>query len=207
MYISLSIILIRFRLNDKQINTMLDNNDDQDMPLNTELVWLFDNLKKQVVESYPIGEAMTEQLVTAGGDNNWEIAFYPNGKDGEYENKIVLVVTYKQKNDEDSDAECFYRIFNNVENINHDGKIDRRIFKSSSSAYDAKLDRSIFDEFKQSCLIGVYISQYPTSVAKNNDQVQPEVENAVKEHEEPDDSIYNRASRETEILSHDVSDE
>jgi hypothetical protein len=53
---------------------------DDDSSTNSEIIWSFDNVKKDLLDKYGPGKALSDILVTTSGQV-WSISFYPNGKD------------------------------------------------------------------------------------------------------------------------------
>jgi hypothetical protein len=154
------------------------DNDDEDDGLNSEVVWTFNNFKKEVLDAYPNGRCISEQLITIGGESTWKIDFYPNGKDGLTFKKIVVVITLIKSNDksllEKTEAECNFRIQNIDKRINYVGTINRQLFKSYVSAQDSSFDSKIlYDDFTNqndtNFLIGIGISQFKVKIADNED--------------------------------------
>ena len=157
---------------------MSNYEDDEDDVINTEVVWGFRNIKTEVLNAYPNGKCISEQVVTIGGENTWKIEFYPNGKDASTIDKITVVITLIKSNDKSllaqTDAECNYRIQNLDKRINYVGKINRQTFKSYVSAQDASFDTSLFhhqflNPEDKNFLIGIRIMQFKNQ--PNNEEI------------------------------------
>ena len=87
--------------------------DDEDEAIKTEILWSFRNIKDELLDPYPNGRCITENLNTIGGENTWKIEFYPNGKDLATLNKVTIVITLTKSNDKSllsqTEAECNFR--------------------------------------------------------------------------------------------------
>jgi hypothetical protein len=158
---------------------MSNNYDDEDEALTTEVLWSFRNIKQELLDPYPNGRCITENLNTIGGENTWKIEFYPNGKDSTTLNKITVVITLTKSNDKSlllqTEAECNFRFQNLDKRINYVGKIDRQNFKSFVSAQDSSFDSSLLssNEFSntedKNFLIGISVSQFKSKVTSNEE--------------------------------------
>lgn len=145
------------------------NDDEDEISLNSEVLWTFKNFKKEVLDAYPTGRCISEQLVTVGGDSTWKVDFYPNGKDNLTAKKITVVITLIKSKERSllvkTEAECNYRFSNQTRRINYAGKIDRQKFKSFVSAQDSSFDSDIFykdftDSNDNNFLISIRITQF-----------------------------------------------
>ncbi len=67
---------------------MQDN--EEELRINSEIIWNFDDVNKELISAYPNGKSITECLVTIDGLYTWEIEFFPNGKDLESLNHLYL---------------------------------------------------------------------------------------------------------------------
>ena len=153
--------------------------DDEDEAIKTEILWSFRNIKDELLDPYPNGRCITENLNTIGGENTWKIEFYPNGKDLATLNKVTIVITLTKSNDKSllsqTEAECNFRFQNIDKRINYVGKIDRQTFKSFVSAQDSSFDSSLFSSIEfsnkedKNFLIGINVSQFKSKVTSSEE--------------------------------------
>ena len=153
--------------------------DDEDEGLKTEVMWSFRSIKSEVLDAYPNGKCLSEQLNTIGAENTWKVDFYPNGKDSLTLNKVTVVLTLTKSNDKSllaqTEAECNYRFQNLDKRVNYVGKIDRQKFKSFVSAQDSSFDSTLFssNEFAnpedKNFLISISILQFKTQITNSEE--------------------------------------
>ena len=104
-----------FKLRNKK---MQDN--DEELRINSEIIWNFGNVDKELLSAYPNGTSLTESLITIDGLYTWEVEFFPNGKDLETLNKLYVslkLMDIKEGLSSDVNAECNYYIINKVINF------------------------------------------------------------------------------------------
>lgn len=85
--------------------------DNEDLVINSEIIWSFSKIKEELSDAYPNGKSLTEHLTTIDGLYTWKIEFYPNGKDAETKNKLYVSLTLinvKDGAETNVDAECNY---------------------------------------------------------------------------------------------------
>ncbi len=90
---------------------------DEELQINSEIIWNFDDVNKELISVYPNGKSITESLVTIDGMYTWEIEFFPNGKDLESNDHLYVSLKLKDIKEglsDDVDAECNYYIINKV---------------------------------------------------------------------------------------------
>lgn len=83
----------------------------EDLVINSEIIWSFSKIKEELSDAYPNGKSLTEHLTTIDGLYTWKIEFYPNGKDAETKNKLYVSLTLinvKDGAETNVDAECNY---------------------------------------------------------------------------------------------------
>jgi hypothetical protein len=139
--------------------------ENDELLINSEIIWTFENVDKELLGAYPNGKSLTENIITIDGLYTWKIDFYPNGKDSETVDKIYVSLTLAEAKSEatvtDVDAECNYYIINKGLNRNYAGKIERRKFTTYLTEYDASFENSLLRECENSCLITFAITQFP----------------------------------------------
>lgn len=94
---------------------MQDN--DEDVQINSEIIWNFNNVDKELLAAFPNGKSLSESLKTIDDLYTWKIEFYPNGKNLESMNKLYVTLTLtdvKEGTSAEVNAECNYYIINKV---------------------------------------------------------------------------------------------
>ncbi len=104
---------------------MQDN--EEELRINSEIIWNFDDVNKELISAYPNGKSITECLVTIDGLYTWEIEFFPNGKDMESLNHLYVSLKLKNIKEgvpDDVNAECNYYIINKVSLMKNNWKFN-----------------------------------------------------------------------------------
>jgi hypothetical protein len=91
---------------------------DEDLQINSEIIWTFTNVESELLNAYPNGTPLSENLTTIDDLYTWKVDFYPNGKNDDSMNKIyvglTLIATKEGVSDQNVDAECIYYVINKV---------------------------------------------------------------------------------------------
>ena len=82
---------------------------DEDLQINSEIIWTFTNVESELLNAYPNGTPLSENLTTIDDLYTWKVDFYPNGKNDDSMNKIyvglTLIATKEGVSDQNVDAE------------------------------------------------------------------------------------------------------
>lgn len=123
--------------------------DDEDVSINTEVIWMFNDVDKELLKAYPNGKSLSERLVSIGGLYTWRVDLYPNGKDNRTYGNIVIAVTLEDVKGYDkklTDAECSFSFLNKMKKQNYVGKINRKSFDLNVSNQDSSFENIILKE-------------------------------------------------------------
>jgi hypothetical protein len=123
--------------------------DDEDCSINSELIWQFNDVDKELLKAYPNGKALTERLISIGGLYTWRIDFYPNGRDHRTYGNIVVSVSLENTRAYDKkpvEAECNFNLLNKMKRQNYAGKIERARFEVNQAHEDASFESSVLKE-------------------------------------------------------------
>jgi hypothetical protein len=147
------------------------NSSDEDLSINSEIIWTFNDVDKELLKAYPNGQALTEELVTIDGEHTWRVEFYPNGKDLKTYGYIILcvqLVNAKGANDDDVvskhvDAECNFSFKNRKRRKHYVGKMNLKKFHLNQLEEDASFESGILKEcaYGYPMVISIGITQYP----------------------------------------------
>lgn len=141
--------------------------DDENEVINTELIWSFDNVQTQLVQKYPLGKAYSETLACPDKAYEWQVDFYPNGRDNITKNKICLVVKLLSGELNTVDAECQYSMQMRGDRgpKNFVGEIKRQEYeRGETEAEHCEFDTSMLDiqmADTPSCKVNITIKQFP----------------------------------------------
>jgi hypothetical protein len=140
--------------------------DDEDLSINSELIWQFNDVDKELLKAYPNGKSLTERVISIGGLYTWRVDFYPNGRDHRTYGNIVVSVSLENSRAYDKkpiEAECNFNLFNKMKRQNYVGKIERQRFELNQAHEDANFESSILKECYPfyPLQITVSITQYP----------------------------------------------
>lgn len=143
--------------------------DDEDVAINSELIWTFNDVDKDLLKAYPNGKALSERLVSIGGLYTWRVEFYPNGRDHRTYGNIVVAVSLEGMKGYDRkpvEAECTFSLVNKMKRQNYSGKIERRRYELNGPSFDdSSFENSILKEcypfYPLQIVVGV--TQYPYS--------------------------------------------
>lgn len=90
---------------------------DEDLQINSEIIWTFTNVENELMTAYPNGQALSENLITIDNLYTWKVDFYPNGKNEDSMNQVYIgltLVNVKEGVDPTVNAECNYYMINKV---------------------------------------------------------------------------------------------
>ncbi len=137
---------------------------EEELLINSELIWTFDDVNKELIQAYPNGKSLSENLITIDGLYTWKVDVYPNGKDTNSKDKLyvsITLVNVKTGIESNVDAECNYYIINKGQNKNYTGRIERRKFTTYLTEDDASFETSLLQECNADCMISLTITQFP----------------------------------------------
>lgn len=145
---------------------------DEDQSINSEIIWTFNDVDKELLKAYPNGKAMVEDIVTIDGAYTWRVEFYPNGKDLKTFGFVVLSVQLINAPDDDDDdaaterqveAECNFSFKNRKRRKHYVGKINMKSYELNHMEEDASFENVILKDC--SCgypmVVNINITQYP----------------------------------------------
>lgn len=140
-------------------------NDFNDDIITSEAIWTFDNVEEELLQSYPNGKYLSEEIQTIGGET-WRVDFYPNGKDLKSFGQIILCVTLirsSKKNLVPLNAECSFSFKNIKRRKHYFGKIPLTSFEDEHTEENSSLDNVILKECGATYPINIIITiyQYP----------------------------------------------
>jgi hypothetical protein len=142
--------------------------DDEDLAINSELIWQFNDVDKELLRAYPNGRALTERVISIGGLYTWRVDFYPNGRDHRTYGNIVVAVSLENTRAYDRkpvEAECNFNLFNKMKRQNYVGKLDRCRFEVGQTHEDSSFESCILKECYPfyPLQITISITQFPYS--------------------------------------------
>ena len=143
---------------------MLHDQHEEDLLINSEIIWTFENVDKELLKMYPNGKSLAEDVITIDGLYTWKVEFYPNGKDKSSEDKLYISITLvnvKTGVESDVDAECNYYLINKDKKRNYAGRIERRKFTTYLTEHDSSFENTLLKECTNNCMISLGITQFP----------------------------------------------
>ena len=146
-----------------------DVNDDEAV-LSSDLVFSFKNTKSELLDKYPNGKSLNDDLRAVDG-SKWEISLFPNGSNMKTENRLTLGLTLVQTNNEEDkattcEAECIYQVINLSKQKTYSTNISRRLFKLNSTEYDSTFSSSILNEIGANFIILIEIIHLKSKISE-----------------------------------------
>ncbi len=124
--------------------------------VNSEVIWTFLNVKKELIDSYPTGTSYTEILKTINGQS-WKIDFYPNGKDEESNGCVDLLITFlidKEKNRKKINANCYFMLEGiGSKRLKYAGYFQNKSYESNQAEIDSSIQNTLLEELQNGGII------------------------------------------------------
>lgn len=124
--------------------------------VNSEVIWTFLNVKKELIDSYPTGTSYTEILKTINGQS-WKIDFYPNGKDEESCGCVDLLITFlidKEKNRKKINANCYFMLEGiGNKRLKYAGYFQNKSYESNQAEIDSSIQNTLLEELQAGGII------------------------------------------------------
>jgi hypothetical protein len=122
--------------------------------INSELIWSFSNVKRQLLDPYPHGRPHTEILRTINGQS-WQVDFYPNGKD---DRKCVdLLITFlidTEQQRQTINASCYFMLEGlGPKKLKYAGYLNNQRYEINKCQVDSSIRRDLLDELTDSGLV------------------------------------------------------
>ena len=147
--------------------------DDEDLSINSEVIWAFNDVEKDLLKTFANGKCLSEQIISIGGLYTWRVDFYPNGRDHRTYGNVVVVITLQNMKGYDKtpvEAECNFTLLNKMKRQNYVGKIERRKYELNQAHDDSSFENSILKECYPfyPLQITISINQFPFGSSVNN---------------------------------------
>ena len=137
-------------------------NVEDDISINSDIIWSFFNVQEQLLNKFPSGKCFSERLSTING-LEWQIDLYPNGKDKLLAGSMVVELTLLKMPDDSGveiDAECHWSLVNKNKGQNYVGGIKRKHYTLNHSEVDSDFDNSLLKDCSGDCQITIGVLQY-----------------------------------------------
>lgn len=136
---------------------MAINEANEDDLLSTEIIWQFTNIHSELVNKYPNGECLNEELDSIDKQTRWRIQVFPNGKAPSSQGQLSILVTLIKSNQEQVFGECSYRIVNRNPRKNFAGELKSNMYKLNEANEDSSFDNDLFKDCEEDCALSVQI--------------------------------------------------
>jgi hypothetical protein len=123
---------------------------DNENDIQSELIWTFDDINKELVNKYAVGKAHSEKIKTINNEYEWQIDLYPNGRDKSTQNRVFVSLRLLgvNKSDKEIEADCEYKIIfkdSRPRPRNYIGQINKTKFNltNSNEANNSEFETSV----------------------------------------------------------------
>ncbi len=124
--------------------------------VNSEVIWTFLNVKKELIDSCPTGTSYSDILKTINGQS-WKIDFYPNGKDKESSGCVDLLITFlidKEKNRKKINANCYFMLEGiGNKRLKYAGYFQNKSYESNLAQIDSSIQNTLLEELQDGGII------------------------------------------------------
>ena len=141
--------------------------EEREIMVSSELIWSFDNTRKDLLRAYPNGQCLNDILQTSNGQL-WNISLYPNGAYPYLSNSIQIFVTLigsKEANLQSVRAECRCLIENRETKLKLASRFKTDLFLMNKTEEDGRFSSKFLEECNDGCTIAISIRQYDEEFA------------------------------------------